>query len=432
MLRILDHHIDKQNIERGKVSLENVGFDLKQLLQRTIGFMHPHAQEKGKLLNLAFIDHLISPVLIGDPYRINQVFCQLIYQGLFYSKTGRLEISCELKEENEITQIIQLKLTDIGNDNLKMALPSESLQKDADKSIGSFFKFYNLFTDDKLIPMLKGQLIYTLDKEWQEVVCLEISFKIGKPKDQLPSADADFDFIQDKKILLAEQNELNRIMIKGLFQEKGAEVQVCNNGLEVLKKLEESSVDFVLLSDDLSLLNGLETAKIIRQKRGLDISIIGVFSEMEMMRVEMLGKTGMNDYLIKPFDEYELFEKLKNSKIQSVESPEELLYDLEKLKTICNGNLGFMQNMITLFIQVSNSSIKEMREALMNRDLAEVQKVAHRLKPSLNSMGITRVKEDIVLLEEGELNQDEIVKILGRIEAVVEEANMELKKVKLI
>ncbi|WP_186755534.1 response regulator [Echinicola salinicaeni] len=430
MLKILDHQSDKANIESGKLSLEYIVFDLNQLLLRTIKFIRPYAEERGQNLNFTVEDPKIFEVIIGDPFRLNQVVCYLILQGLSYSVKGGLEISCVLMEENESEKIVQIRLKDKGNEGIK----SSPYARSSEESVGDFFKFYNRNTDYKLISLIQGHLIYTIDKQWQEVVSLEVNFKKVRSEGQLLPRDSNVDFLRDKKLLLAEEDKLNSIMIKGLLQEKGAEVQLCKNGLEVLEKLEMNPVDYVLLSNDLPLLDGLRTAKIIREKEGAGLPIIGIFSGMDMVGAEGYSNSGINDYIIKPFDESELFEKLKKWKSSNgqFEAPgKELLYDLDKLHRICSGNVEFMQNMISLFVQVSESSLKEMKAAIRQQELVEVQRIAHRLKPSLNSMGIVSVLKEIDFLEKAKPSEEETLRILNKLETVIGEVNKELKKLKL-
>ncbi|UCS91869.1 response regulator [Echinicola marina] len=433
MLKILDRHIDKADIERGNFSLVNIGFDLHRLLQRTIRLMLPYALERGQNLRLT-VGTPFPSIFTGDPFRLNQVVCQLIHQGLTYCKKGGLEISCTLKEETESVQIVQIKFMDHDLTDLNTSPLDHSSRESSERSVGDFFNFYNQHTDDKLVALVQGHLIYTIDRHWQEVLCLEVNFMKVKPEGQLMAQYTEADFLRGAKVLFAESEELNGILIRGILQEVGAEVLLCKNGLEVLEKLEGNLVDFVLLTKDLPLLDGLKTARIIREKVGEDLPIIGLFSGVDMVGVEDFSQSGMSDYLIKPFDESELLEKLGRSnsaKSQPTGTSRELLYDLENLKRICNGNQDFMQHMISLFIQVSNSSLDEMSLAIKGHDWEEVRRIAHRLKPSLNSMGINSIVEEVIALEEAQLSHEEVAGIFNKLKAVLGEVNKELGRLKM-
>jgi HPt (histidine-containing phosphotransfer) domain-containing protein len=114
-------------------------------------------------------------------------------------------------------------------------------------------------------------------------------------------------------------------------------------------------------------------------------------------------KAGMTDYLSKPFDEEQLLEvtakwlgegKLSISANAAVESTQKL-YDLGMLENIAQGNPKFIDEMIELFIGQAKKSMSEIWEAYHNNQLDIVSKIAHRLKPSIDNMGIASLKEKI-------------------------------------
>lgn len=110
---------------------------------------------------------------------------------------------------------------------------------------------------------------------------------------------------------------------------------------------------------------------------------------------------------------------------------EHKLYNLKKLDTISSGNRLFKQAMIELFISVSSSSLKEIKSAFEDKNHDKVKQLAHRLKPSITSMGITSIEMDILKLEQGSLSKTEMQQTINKVEKTIEQVNKQLEKISL-
>jgi HPt (histidine-containing phosphotransfer) domain-containing protein len=155
----------------------------------------------------------------------------------------------------------------------------------------------------------------------------------------------------------------------------------------------------------------------------------------------------MNDYLAKPFDEVKLFkvisrnlrspdplkttpEKPKNGSsinektgIDMQQIEEGKLYDLTMVQSVSGGDEGFIKKMVALFIETVPQNVQELNKGLEAENWDQVGKMAHKLKSTVDSMGIHSIRQDIRTVESNAKHKeslDQIPQLVKRIETVID------------
>jgi len=154
-------------------------------------------------------------------------------------------------------------------------------------------------------------------------------------------------------------------------------------------------------------MNGYETTKIIRNELKLITPIIAFTANVVKGEIEKCLEAGMNDYLAKPIEKNQFLKTIyhwlntsENSIIPVAENKSQLpLYDLSKLEEIAKGNKQFVNKMVNLFIKEAASSVSQIKIAFQDGDFSKVKAIAHRIKPSIDNMGISSLKNDIREIE---------------------------------
>ena len=109
----------------------------------------------------------------------------------------------------------------------------------------------------------------------------------------------------------------------------------------------------------------------------------------------------------------------------------EELYNLDHILTLGNGDVQFVQKMISLFIEHTPASIKQIRNAYKNKDFNTLSWIAHKIKPSINSLKINNISEVLLNLskiEKSDFSDEEVLSMIDSIELTVREVVKELKK----
>jgi PAS domain S-box-containing protein len=420
LLVIINNILDISKIEAGKLFLENIGFELKAVIERSIQVMLHKAEERGLILTNNIFDNQISKVLLGDPYRLNQVLLNLISNSIKFTEKGSVDISCSVIYETELTQTVKFVVKDTGI-GMDKSFANNLFKKftQEDESISRRYGGTGLGMSicKELIELMYGEIEVQSQKGVGTIFSFLIPFKKGTI-DQLPvkeTKNVNAGILVDKKILIVDDNEMNRLVAATILKNYGAVIDESVNGSDAVQKIQTNSYDIALMDVQMPVMDGLEATRIIRKTLGKDLPIIALTAyALKDDNLKCL-EVGMNDYLSKPFEENQLINVIskwlgKNEIISVQKMPEQnnnSLYDLSMLYEIGQGDKVFVKKMLSLFSEQIPLSLTTIKEAYLVKDFSEIKTVAHRIKPSIDNMGIVSLKNEIRQIEKLALENKE-------------------------
>ncbi|MBS1603739.1 MAG: response regulator, partial [Bacteroidetes bacterium] len=443
LLVILNDILDLTKIRAGKLGLERIGFQPMDVFNRALQVMMHKAEEKGLLLHISYCDPGLSKVFIGDPYRLNQILLNLLSNAVKFTPKGSVDLCCKVLADHGNTQKIMIEVTDTG-----VGMEESFVHTLFDK----FTQEYESVTRQyggtglgmsickELITLMGGEIGVSSEKGIGTKVTVLIDFQKGSEID-LPSRDATHDMasLKNKKVLVVDDNDMNRLVATTILESYGTRIYEAANGKEAVEFLRHQSVDVVLMDIQMPVMSGLEASAVIRREIDDRLPIIALTANAIRGESEKCMAAGMNDYLSKPFDEKTLIKKISDCLIQrsdrlAIEAaiPSQAdtprtgerhgpLYDLRRLEEISNGNSSFVHKMIQLFVNQAPAAIAELKTACVAQDPQTVFQKAHFLKPMLHNFSIDSMQDDIRELEELALTGgpwkriDEIVQTLSNV-----------------
>lgn len=314
LMVIINDILDISKIEAGKLTLEKIGFDFRDVIKNTVEVMQLKASEKGLLIKTK-IDDKITAVLNGDPYRLKQILFNLLSNAIKFSEIGNVYIDCELLEQDKNLQRIQIKVTDNGigmsEDFLKNLFQSFTQE---DKSVTRKFGGTGLgmTITKQLTELMGGKVKVESEKNVGTTFILSIPFERGLPADLPATAvmDTDSSILKDKKILLVEDNQTNRLIAKITLRPYGILLTESVNGLEAVEAVAKNSFDIVLMDMQMPEMDGVEATRVIRQQLKATVPIIALTANAIKGESEKCFEAGMDDFLSKPFNENDLIAKI--------------------------------------------------------------------------------------------------------------------------
>jgi PAS domain S-box-containing protein len=413
MLVILNDILDMSKLEANKLTLEQIGFDIKLVLEKAIAVMQHRAEEKSLVLRLEKIDAGISTILIGDPFRLNQILFNLISNAIKFTERGQILLECQLQEQNENRQTLVLKVTDTG-----IGMDQEFLEQLFDKftqehqstsrNFGGTGLGMNITKE--LVELMDGQIEVESQKGKGSVFTLSIPFKIGQHMD-LPDLKKEVinpDIFKGLKILLVDDNDMNRLVANTMLENLGAKCVEAVNGKEAVEYMETNHADLILMDIQMPVMDGLQATGIIKKMKHSP-PIIALTANALKSDNEKYLKAGMVDSLPKPFSEDEFINlisrvitKSRGQKVAntlSIQISEIPLFDLRNLVKISNGNQSLIRKMLLLFLEQTPGMLQQMEKALKEKNLQAISELAHKMKPSLDNLGIISLKEVVRKLE---------------------------------
>jgi CheY-like chemotaxis protein/HPt (histidine-containing phosphotransfer) domain-containing protein len=260
------------------------------------------------------------------------------------------------------------------------------------------------------------------------------------------SQEIDYKSLGNRKILVAEDVELNQYLARHILESWDFEVVIANNGREALEALEKSAFDCILMDVQMPEMDGIEATQHIRKLPDpvkANIPIIALTANALKGDSEKYLAAGMTDYLAKPFDEARLFQVISRN-LTRVPSPvgpaadilssnnnksnmtpvNGRLYDLSMVQSVSGGDEGFIRKMVALFIETVPQNLQDLKNALQEKNWDLVGKTAHKLKSTIDSMGIKSIRQEIRTVEANARQKeglDAVEPLVTTIDAVIRE-----------
>ena len=409
LLVIINDILDLSKIEAGKLSLEKIGFETKEVLSRVMQVMMHKAEEKGIGFSNSYCDTRLSKIFLGDPYRLNQVLLNLISNAIKFTHQGYVDITCKVLEETDTSQLVKISIKDtgIGMDEKFLSKLFENFSQEENSTTRNYGGTgLGMSICKQLIELMDGEITVKSEKGVGTTVYFVIRFEKGTEADipQKIITCNNTEHLRDKKILVTDDNEMNRLLASTILKNYGAIVEEALNGAEALEKTKNNDYDLILMDVQMPIMDGIETTLQIRNHISTTVPIIALTAfALKGDNIKCL-EAGMNDYLTKPFEENIFINKILQyiSKIDKQPNMIETilpdhntnltsgpkLYDLRQLHEIASGNQDFVQKMLKLFIEMAPSTQQEIIQALEQKDLIKLKKTAHRIKPSFDNLGI--------------------------------------------
>ena len=218
---------------------------------------------------------------------------------------------------------------------------------------------------------------------------------------------------QGMKVLLAEDNAVNRIFATRLLEKHGYTVVVVENGREALEALERETVDLVLMDVQMPEMDGLEATAAIREregKTGSHVPIIALTAHAMKGDREKCLAAGADDYLAKPIRTTELFEavdRLRNAKTNApsgatpiANTPAANAFDIDAALKHVEADRDLLDEIVRIFSDQSPRTVSEIQNAIRAADFSLVERAAHSLKGAASNLCATGVTQSAAELEE--------------------------------
>jgi two-component system, sensor histidine kinase len=412
LLVIINDILDISKIEAGKMNIEHIGFEFSAVIKSAVEVMVLKAEEKGLELGVV-IDPSISKILIGDPYRLKQIILNHISNSIKFTERGSVMVHCRIANKSELAETISVTITDTGvgmdEDFLKDVFTKFSQE---DNSIARKYGGTGLgmSISKKLLELMDGTIEVTSTKKIGTAITFTIPFLTGGENDIVIKEDnvVDTSILAGSRILVVEDNEMNRLVANTVLEQYDVLITEAENGMEALTMLGAQQFDLILMDVQMPVMNGIEATMRIRKEISTNIPIIALTANAIKGENEKCIAAGMNAYVTKPFEEESLIKTIgallgKEIKIKATgkTSPalNDKLFDLDGLRKLSRGNEAFVRKMINIFIKSAPESVTEMKEAVEANDIGRIKSVAHRLKPSIDSLCISSMKTRIREIE---------------------------------
>lgn len=308
LLRIVNDILDLSKIESGKLQIEKQSLNIKDIAKDIKVTFEPKVKEKNLELILN-IEENVPDFLILDEIRIKQILLNIVGNAIKFTHKGyiKIDIRASLTNDSLNYATLQISVTDTGigiAKNQQEKIFENFIQQEGQSNREYGGTGLGLSICKKLISMMNGTLtLHSIQEKGSTFLITLDKIKISKNhekevKENKISLIADFD---EANVILVDDIELNRRLIKNLFNHTKLNFYEASNGKEAIEMAKELKPDLILMDLKMPIMNGLDATKIIKNDEKLNkIPIIAVTASS---RAEENKNTQLFDsYLTKPID----------------------------------------------------------------------------------------------------------------------------------
>ncbi len=433
LLAIINDILDFSKIEARKLVLEELHFDLWKLLEMIKQVYSYPASKKNLRLDLQ-ISPDVPHVIQGDPNRLRQVLNNLLANAVKFTEQGAIIINVWSEGECSVTGMshVSIAVTDtgIGIAEEQRKIIFESFQQ-AD---GSTTRQYGgtglgLTISKRLVALMGGSLTLKSREAHGSTFTCRIPFKLGE-QDKVIESDSGTEVKDDlrppqkARILLAEDNALNRELATRYLRGRNSEVLVATNGQEALDMLKNEKVDLVLMDVQMPILDGISATEQIRASTDLavpsDIPIIAMTAHALPGDKKRFLEVGMTGYISKPIelkklseviaatlqmqdapkdagasqqepataaDEQSVSDENVNFEQTDPEQLESGITERAKALQLLQDNEKLLRRLEKVFLRDADQDLTALRLACEKQDKSESIRLAHMLKGASSTIG---------------------------------------------
>ena len=322
LLAVLNDVLDFSKIEAGKFDITPAPNDIVQMANSVIRLFETHARDRNLTLTLTH-DADLPHGLICDAERVRQCLSNLISNALKFTPTGGIKVHLSWRRNEDDTAVVFVSVTDTG-----IGMSAEVMGRlfkpftQADNSIARRYggtglglaismRLAHLMGGTMFVesaPDLGSRFVFTFQAKVQAALAAAV-----QPVAASPSSRPQLTGLRDARILLTDDNSVNRQVVKLFLAPHGCKITEAVNGQEALDKLAEGEFDLVLLDVHMPVMDGKEAIKHVRASDApwRDIPVIALTADAMTGDREHLISLGMSDYLSKPVDQHALAAKMR-------------------------------------------------------------------------------------------------------------------------
>jgi len=322
LLRVMDDLVEFSRLEGDEIQFEVRPFELEETLRNTCEAARTRAEAKGLRFD-TFISASCDGVFRGDPVRIGQVLGNLLNNAVKFTEEGHINVSATVEEGAEGKTQLRLSVTDTGV-GFPPELADRIFERFEQADISTSRKYgglgLGLSIVKRLVELMSGQ-VSARSKEGEgstfEVVCPISRDRIAALGALTAVAVEDFEAetqIENLRLLVAEDNPMNRRVVELLLAQSGLQITFAENGKEAVEKFSTSRFDLVLMDLQMPIMGGLAAMRAIRaweRENGRPPTpMLAVSANATDEHVTEAKEAGADDHVAKPIVREVLFEAI--------------------------------------------------------------------------------------------------------------------------
>jgi len=335
LLGIINDILDLSKIEAGRLEIEKIVFNLREVVETATAALAQRAHKKNLEL-LCYIRSGVPEMVIGDPIRVRQILTNLINNAIKFTEKGQIVVTVDVAARDTNKVVLHFSVSDTG-----IGIPKDKQQKifdsftQADTSTTRKFggTGLGLAICKRLVELMNGHIWVESEEGKGSTFHFTAHFEVPTKYEKEVPTEITPPYLQDLKVLIVDDNPTNRFILREILNSWGMKQDEAEDGPSALEKMEQALITeepyhLVLMDEQMPQMDGLEVAERIRSIDSYkDVPIIIMTSSESREGRKHARTLGISHYLIKPVRQSKLYDAI-------VENLSKVEQKKEKPKTI--------------------------------------------------------------------------------------------------
>lgn len=421
ILNLVNDLVDFSKLENNNIKIKKVAFNPKQLIETTFNTLKRNATDKDIVL-LYEVEDTLDINVVSDPYRVKQVLTNLVTNAIKFTQKGHVKIVGKIAND---TVVLEVSDTGIGiSEEEQQHIFEEFTQAhpDIEKQFGG--TGLGLTISKRIAELLGGSLSVESQLDSGSIFSFSIPLVISEVVSKEEKKINNYDFLKGKKILIIDDDNMQLSLIATLFASYPIELTTLNDATKVIPLLMEKNFDLIFTDIQMPKKSGYALIKKIRNhpdNQIKNIPVVALSGKRDISLEDYIEKQ-FTYFLGKPLQMEEALQVMNFIFNQDAPRPEknetviekidsDKLYDLSSLKQFTANDKNALNNIISVFLKSSKTSINELESNTENSD--KLAEIAHRMIPMLRQIESHEIVWLLEKLEDKKIPKKEIKKYIS-------------------
>lgn len=310
LLEIVNGILDISKIEAGKMEVVRQDYNFISMINDVVKLVKPRLGDKPISLNVD-ISKDTPCIMNGDVGKVKEIVTNLLTNAVKYTEKGNIDLVVSCVNEKNVSKLV-ISVEDTGRGIKpekidKLFTKFDRLEEDKNTTLEG--TGLGLAITKSLVEMMGGKIVVQSKYGSGSKFTVFISQKIVSMVDNIVKDKKEIGELKDyskKKILVVDDNNLNIKVAVRLLKNYNIVADTCMSGFECLEKVKSNNYDLILMDDMMPKLSGVETFKRLKKDEKFKCPVVILTANAISGMKEKYLKEGLDDYLAKPIDKYEL------------------------------------------------------------------------------------------------------------------------------
>lgn len=401
LLSVVNDVLDFSKIEAGRLRIEYECVNISSIIADAMALMQEPATTRG--ITLSARSEGLPSLCRSDPVRLSQILLNLLSNAIKFTDAGSVQLTARATA-NELT----FSVTDTG-----IGMSEEALQhifRPFEQADGTTTRRFGgtglgLAITRRIVEMMEGSLTVESSPGKGSSFTVLLPLIPSSPDDtqdaEMARQEQAGNRLEGLRILAAEDNEVNRLLIEELLREEGATVTLAENGRVAVEEAASGQFDVVLMDIQMPIMDGYEATRLILARHP-DLPIIGQTAHAMAEERDRCLAAGMVDHVPKPLDDNQLVRSISRAvgrrDTSHGKSAAELhtrpLLNRAALQERFGNKPDFINRLLTTILANQTPMIARLHEAARNENLIEMADLCHAIKGASGNIMATAVFQE--------------------------------------